>query len=85
MSDTTAKTLTAATEAMISAGSDWLSPADAPALALLRTLAKQIDADPTAALSSAFGTAYRALLKRAPKAEAPKSPLGAALAEAAAT
>lgn len=73
---------TDATEAMIVAAVDWLSPVDAPAVALLRTLAAQLDREPTAALATSYGTAYRALIKRAPKAAPPKSALGAALEEA---
>ncbi|MBM7462922.1 hypothetical protein [Microbacterium dextranolyticum] len=67
---------------MIRGGKAWLSPADAPALAMLRSLAALIDAEPTAALHNAYGVAYRALIARAPQAAPSKSPLGAALEEA---
>lgn len=73
--------LTQATEKMITAAA-WLTPTDAPALALLRSLAIEIDRDPTAALASAYGTAYRALVKRAPATAPPKTGLAAALEEA---
>lgn len=82
MATTTRKTLAAATEAMIRAESRWLSPADAPALAMLRSLAALIDAEPTAALHNSYGVAYRALIARAPQTAPAKSPLGAALEEA---
>ncbi|TGY35046.1 hypothetical protein E5344_12230 [Microbacterium laevaniformans] len=82
MTATTKKTLAAATEAMIRAEKPWLSPADAPALAMLRSLAALIDAEPTAALHNSYGVAYRALIARAPQAAPAKSPLGAALEEA---
>lgn len=58
--------MTAATRAMIEAAAGWLTPLDAPAIAQLRILAAQLDSEPTAALSTSYGTAYRALLRRAP-------------------
>lgn len=71
-------TMSAATEAMIAAAADWLTPFDAPAVAQLRLLARQLDAEPTAALSTSYGTAYRALLRRAP-AVADRDELGGLL------
>ena len=58
--------MTEATEAMIAEAVGWLTPLDAPAVAQLRILAKQLDAEPTAALATSYGTAYRALRKLAP-------------------
>lgn len=81
MTGTTPQTLVAATEDMIR-GAAWLTPSDAPALALLRSLAVEIDREPTAALAGAYGVAYRALIKRAPVAPPPKTGLAAALEEA---
>lgn len=65
----------AATSAMIAAAASWLTPLDAPAVAQLRILATQLDAEPTAALATSYGTAYRALIKRAPTAK-PADELG---------
>ncbi len=59
--------MTTATEAMIDAAASWLTSLDAPAVAQLRILAAQLDTEPTAALSTSYGTAYRALLRRAPE------------------
>ncbi len=67
-----------ATNAMIAAAESWLTPLDAPAVAQLRILAAQLDAEPTAALATSYGTAYRALIKRAP-AQAKSDELGALL------
>jgi hypothetical protein len=67
-----------ATNAMIAAATPWLTPLDAPAVAQLRILATQLDAEPTAALSTSYGTAYRALIRRAPAQTKPDE-LGALL------
>ncbi|GMA93825.1 hypothetical protein GCM10025881_06490 [Pseudolysinimonas kribbensis] len=59
-------TMVDATEAMIEAADSWLTPLDAPAVAQLRILARQLDTEATAALATSYGTAYRALIRRAP-------------------
>ena len=82
MTDTARKTMTEATEELIAEASDWLTPQHAPAVAILRVLAPQLDPTPTAALASSYGLAYRDLLKRAPGATAPEDPLEKALREA---
>ena len=66
MTDSTESSMIEATSAMIAAAQSWLTPLDAPAVAQLRILARQLDAEPTAALATSYGTAYRALIKRAP-------------------
>lgn len=66
MPDSNQCTMTQATALMIAAAADWLTPLDAPAVAQLRIMAAQLDREPTAALSTSYGTAYRALIKRAP-------------------
>lgn len=74
-----------ATEAMIAAAGDWLTPLDAPACAQLRLLADQLDeggASGVAAIASAYGLVYRSLLKRAPAVDGPVDPLEALLAGA---
>lgn len=60
--------------------SPWLGPLDAPAVASLRAMAAKLDAgDMAPAMLSAFGLAYRSLLKRAPVQDKPDDPLEAAL------
>lgn len=62
--------------------SPWLGPLDAPALAALKAMAETLDSgDLTPAMLSAFGLAYRALLKRAPLDAPPEDEFEALLAE----
>ena len=49
----------------------WLTAADAPAIAALEAMAKQLDCESSPALLAQYGLAYRNLLKRQP-AEAPE-------------
>lgn len=58
-------TLTESTENFI-ASLDWLEPIHAPAVALLRLLAGQIDEQPVPALIAQYGLTYRDLAKHAP-------------------
>lgn len=66
------------------AASPWLGAEHAPALAMLRALASEMDGGGlTAALASAFGLTYRNLAKLAPKAAGePTDPLAEALRNA---
>lgn len=72
----------ALTEAFITEVSGWLSPADAPAVGMLRILARELDANPTAALASSYRLTYNDLLKRQPSTSEHTSPLAQALADA---
>lgn len=70
-------TFTDATEQFLAA-SDWLGPVHAPAVASLRLIAAQLDAELTAALAAQYGLVYRALLKSEP-AQSGEDPLETAL------
>lgn len=78
MTDSPESPMIEATNAMIAAAESWLTPLDAPAVAQLRILAAQLDNEPAAALATSYGTAYRALIKRAPALTKPDE-LGALL------
>ena len=77
------KSFTAATKKMENS-LDWLSDADAPALYTLYALAEELDSgNITPSLVGQYSLAYRALLKRAPRASSESTdPLAQALAEA---
>jgi hypothetical protein len=62
------QTLVQATEEFLTDASAWLTAADAPAVASLRMMAKQLDVEYLAALSNSYGLTYRSLLKRQPVA-----------------
>lgn len=47
--------------------SPWLGPQHAPAVAALRAMAEQLDAELVPAMLSQFGLSYRALEKERPK------------------
>ncbi|MCU1508397.1 MAG: hypothetical protein JWQ12_662 [Glaciihabitans sp.] len=83
MADSPESPMIEATNDMIAAAKPWLTPLDAPAVAQLRILAAQLDSEPTAALATSYGTAYRALIKRAPATTADGDGLGALLREVA--
>lgn len=76
MTSTSKTSMADATEAMIADAEGWLTPLDAPAVAQLRILADQLDSEATAALATSYGTAYRALIKRAPTAKTNDDELG---------
>ncbi len=57
----------------------WLTDDDAPALAVLRLLAEELDAEPTAALAGQYGLTYRNLLRRKPAAAPEKDAAQAAM------
>lgn len=66
-------TLVGATKRFIDANPE-LTATDLPAVIQLKTLAKEIDADPAqGALQSAYGLIYRNLLKRIDAQTVPKS------------
>ncbi len=60
----------------------WLTDDDAPALAVLRLLAKELDAEPTAALAGQYGLTYRNLLRRKPPVAPEKDEAAAAMERA---
>lgn len=55
---------------------DWLTPLDAPAVAILRHLAADLDDGAGAAVVAQYGVAYRNLLKRQPDAQGESDPVG---------
>ena len=61
------ESLSQATEKFTKSAESWLTDADAPAVASLRLMAKQLDKEYNAALSNSYGLTYRSLLKRAPE------------------
>lgn len=61
--------------------SPWLGPQHAPAVAALRAMAEQLDAELVPAMLSQFGLAYRALEKERPR-DVEQDSLAAALAMA---
>lgn len=62
------QSLVEATEEFLKDAEAWLTPADAPAIASLRMMARALDAEYSAALSNSYGLTYRSLLKRQPAA-----------------
>lgn len=61
------------------ANADWLTDEDAPMVASLVIMAKQLDKRFSAATMAQFGLSYRFLAKRRPDNESTKDPLEALL------
>lgn len=72
-------TFVEATETFIEASKGWLTDEDAPAVASLRIMAKQLDKRFAAATAAQYNLAYRHLRKQAPDGAAAVDPLEALL------
>lgn len=64
------RTHTEAVETFL-ASANWLTDADEPSVALLRTAAAELDAEWKAATAQQFGLAHRYLMNRKPAEESP--------------
>ena len=61
------------------AAADYLTEEDAPMIASLKIMARQLDKRFSAATMAQFGLSYRFLAKKAPKEDGVKDPLEALL------